>query len=166
MHTELLKWTPERRSDLIRICNAVDRSYLSERLPDPYTEAAADRWLEMVSAHDGKDGVFRAIAVDGKIVGNITVEQKSDVYRRDAEIGYLLLPEYGSRGIMTRAVRLICAEAFSELDIVRITGLVYAPNTASQRVLEKNGFVREGVQKNAVYKNGQLYDLFLYAKFR
>lgn len=52
------------------------------------------------------------------------------------------------------------------LDIIRITGLVYAQNVASRKVLEKNGFAREGIQKNAVYKNGQIYDLFLYAKLK
>ena len=148
-----------------KICNLVDRSFLANRLPYPYTEESADWWLGMVSEHDGKDGVFRAVLADGKVVGNITVRQKSDVYCKDGEIGYLLLMEYWSKGIMTEAVRQICDVAFSELDIVRITGLVYAPNVASQRVLEKNGFVREGLQRNAVYKNGQIYDLVLYKGF-
>ena len=166
MNIKLVKWTQEIKPELIKICNDVDRSYLSNRLHCPYTEESADWWLKMVSEHDGKDGVFRAIEVDGKIVGNISVEQKSDVYCKDGEIGYLLLTDCRSKGIMTEAVRRICAEAFSELDIIRITGLVYAPNVASQRVLEKNGFAQEGIQKNAVYKNEQIYDLFLYAKLK
>lgn len=166
MKIELRQWTPALKQDLINICNSVDRSFLSDRLPYPYTEESADRWLGMVSEHDGKDGVFRAILSDGKVVGNITVEQKTDVYCKDGEIGYLLLKEYWSKGIMTEAVRQIYDVAFSELDIVRITGLVYAPNVASQRVLEKNGFVKEGLQRNAVYKNGQIYDLVLYGKLK
>ena len=163
---KLVKWTEEIKPELIKICNEADRSYLSDRLPYPYTEESADWWLGMVSEHDGKDGVFRAIAADGKIVGNISVEQKSDVYCKDGEIGYLLMTDYWSRGIMTEAVRQICAAAFSELDIVRITGLVYAPNTASVRVLEKNGFVREGLQRNAVYKDDKIYDLCLFGKLK
>lgn len=163
---KLVKWTEEIKPELINICNEVDRSYLSNRLPYPYTEESADWWLGMVSEHDGKDGVFRAIAADGKIVGNISVEQKSDVYCKDGEIGYLLMTDYWSSGIMTEAVRQICAAAFSELDIVRITGLVYAPNTASIRVLEKNGFVREGLQRNAVYKDDKIYDLCLFGKLK
>ena len=166
MKVELRDWTSAFKQDLINICNSVDRSFLANRLPYPYTEESADWWLGMVSEHDGKDGVFRAVLAGGKIVGNITVEQKSDVYCKDGEIGYLLLTEYWSKGIMTEAVRQICDVAFSELDIVRITGLVYAPNVASQRVLEKNGFVREGLQRNAVYKNGQIYDLVLYGKLK
>ena len=166
MNVKLVKWTQENKHELIRICNEVDRSYLSNRLPYPYTEESADWWLGMVSEHDGKDGVFRAIAADGKIVGNISVEQKSDVYCKDGEIGYLLLTDFWSKGIATEAVRQICAEAFSELDIIRITGLVYAANIASARVLEKNGFAREGLQRNAVYKDGKIYDLCLFGKLK
>ena len=166
MKIELVKWTPALKQDLINICNLVDRSFLSNRLPYPYTEESADWWLGMVSEQDGKEGIFRAVVVDDKVVGNISVEQKSDVYCKDGEIGYLLLTEYWSKGVMTEAVRQICDVAFAELDLVRITGLVYAPNVASQRVLEKNGFVQEGTQKNAVYKNGQLYDLYLYGKLK
>ena len=120
----------------------------------------------MVSEHGEKDGVFRAIVADDKIVGNISVEQKSDVYCKDGGIGYLLLTDFWSKGIMTEAVRQICDIAFAELDIIRITGLVYAPNIASQRVLEKNGFVREGLQRNAVYKDGKVYDLCVYGKLK
>ena len=166
MNVKLIKWTQENKHELIKICNEVDRSYLSNRLPYPYTEESADWWLGMVSEHDGKDGVFRAIAADGKIVGNISVEQKSDVYCKDGEIGYLLLTDFWSKGIATEAVRQICAEAFSELDIIRITGLVYAANIASARVLEKNGFAREGLQRNAVYKDGKIYDLCIFGKLK
>ena len=122
MKIELKQWSPDLKQDLINIWNSVDRSFLANRLPYPYTEESADWWLGMVSEHDGKDGVFRAVLADGKVVGNITVEQKSDVYCKDGEIGYLLLTEYWSKGIMTDAVRQICDAAFSELEIVRITG--------------------------------------------
>ena len=42
-----------------------------------------------------------------------------------------------SKGIMTKAVSEITKIAFDKLDIIRITGIVYKPNIASQRVLEK-----------------------------
>ena len=166
MKIELKIPTMEDKDELKAVCNAVDRKYLSDRLPYPYTDESAEWWINMVAENDGKTGVWRVIYVDGKLVGNISVEKRQDVYHKDGEIGYLLLTEYWSKGIMTEAVRLICEIAFSELDIVRITGLVYDPNVASQRVLEKNGFYREGIQKNAVYKDGRLYDLCLYGKLK
>ncbi len=67
---------------------------------------------------------FRQIQ-NRKIIGNISVEQKTDVHAQDGEIGYYLLTSEWSKGIMTDAVRQICEIAFSELSIIRITGLVY-----------------------------------------
>ena len=166
MEIKLMKWSMDLKQDLMNICNKVDRTYLSNRMPYPYTEKDADWWLGMVAEHDGKDGVFRAVVVDGNVVGNISVEQKADVFSKDGEIGYLLLTNSWSKGIMSEAVRLICKVAFDELDIVRITGLVYAPNIASQRVLEKNGFAKEGLQRDAVFKDGKIYDLCLYGKLK
>lgn len=164
MNVVLKKWNHELRHDLIKLCNQVDRSFLSNRLPYPYTEKSADWYLGMVHENDGKEGIFRAIVVDGKVVGNISVEKKSDVYCLDGEIGYLLLTDYWSKKIMTEAVRQICEVAFAELSIIRITALVYSANIASKRVLEKNGFICEGVQKKAVFKDGKIYDLFLFGK--
>ena len=68
--------------------------------------------------------------------------------------------------IMTEAVRQICQIAFDELDILRITGLVYNPNNASKKVLEKNGFAMEGTMKQAVVKDGSIYDLCILGKLR
>ena len=166
MNVELLNWSRDLRTELMDLCNSVDRSYLSDRIPSPYTEADADWWLGMVGEHDGKDGLFRAIALDGKVVGSISVECRPDVYHRDCEIGYMLLTEYWSQGIMTEAVRMMCDEAFEKLDIARITGIVYTENEASWKVLEKNGFVREGLQRRSACKKGKMHDIFLYGKLR
>ncbi len=164
MKLELKKWSEDNKKDLINICNSVDRKYLSERLPYPYTEESADWWYENVVSGDGKNGIFRAVAVDGEIVGSISVEPKSDIYIKDTEIGYMLLSEYHGKGIMTEATRQICELAFAELDIERITGNVCSPNIASQKVLLKNGFELEGIMKKAVYKNGNIADLHIYGK--
>lgn len=166
MDVTLIPWTENNKPDLIRICNEVNRRYLADRLPYPYTEQDADFWLGRVRKEDGISGIFRAICVDGRIVGNISVEQKTDVSRRDSEIGYLLVSPEWSRGIMTSAAGQICETAFRELDILRITGNVYSPNIASQRVLMKNGFVREGIKKNAICKGDHIYDLHIYGKYR
>lgn len=166
MRVELRTWSQQDQTRLMNICNAVDRTYLSNRLPDPYTEADANWWLHMVAERDGICGIYRAIVVDGQIVGTISVEQKLDVFSKDAEIGYFLLTDHWAKGVMSEAVKQVCDLAFHELDIIRITGLVDEPNRASQRVLEKNGFVREGMMKHAVVKNGQIWDLWIYGKLK
>lgn len=159
MNIELRIPAKEDKEGLITVCNAVDRKYLSDRMPYPYTDESADWWIHMIAENEGKSGVWRVIYVDGRLVGNISVEKKEGVYGKDGEIGYLLLTEYWSKGIMTEAAREICRIAFEKLDIIRITGVYFAPNIGSKRVLEKVGFEQEGMKKNAVSKGGHIYDL-------
>ena len=166
MDIKLRHWEENDGEALAAVFNDLDRSFLSNRLPDPYTLEDAVSWLKMVNERDGQNGVYRAIMADGEIVGAVSVEKKEDVFCRDGEISYNLMTRQQSRGIMTEAVRQICETAFMNLDIVRITGLVYEPNVGSRKVLEKNGFSLEGIMRKAVSKNGVLLDLFVYGKLR
>ena len=88
MKIELVKWDLEHKAELCRLCNGVDRSYLSDRIPYPYQDGDAEWWIGMTLEQEGKGGIFRAILVDGAYAGTISVEQKEDVYCRDGEIGY------------------------------------------------------------------------------
>lgn len=120
----------------------------------------------MVKENDDKKAYFGTLQLMEKIVGAISVEQKEDVYRKNSEIGYYLLLEVYSKGIMTEAARQICEIPFEKLDIIRITGLVYEPNIASRKALENNNFILEGIMKKAVIKNNNIYDLCIYGKVR
>lgn len=140
MNTVVLrKWSSTDKTELITLCNAVDRTFLSDRMPFPYTEDDADWWLGMVSLNDGKNGLFRAITLDGKIIGSVSVERNSGD-KNEGELGYMLLTEHWSKGFATDAVTQICEIAFRELDLDKITAKVYERNIASIRVLGKNGF--------------------------
>ena len=166
MEVQLRTWDSSLTKELADLCNQADRTFLSDRLPSPYTEKDAESWLGYVKENEGKNGVFREILIDGIPSGSISIERKADVCRNDGEIGYFLLKEYWSKGIVTEAVRKISAIAFDELSLLRISGTVYAVNTASCRVLEKNGFQREGVLRHGALKNGTVYDLAVYGILR
>ena len=155
---ELRHWTLSDTMGLTNLCNAVDRRFLSDRLPNPYTEKDAKEWLKMVTDNDAITGIYRAIVCDGKLIGSISVEKKDD----DAEIGYMLLNDYSNKGIATEAVKQICLIAFKDLSLKQITANVFQPNIASIRVLLKNGFKYKGAIPNAVIKNGNVYDLLIY----
>ena len=159
----LKQWEEQDKTRLMELCNQVDRTYLSGGLPYPYTLDDANWWLNHVKEHEGKDAIFRAIVVDNEIVGMISIEQKSDVFKKDGKIGYCLQNESWSKGIMSEAVKQICKIAFVALDIVRISGEVFSMNLASRKVLEKNQFQLEGILKKALIKEDQLYDLCIYA---
>ncbi len=166
MPVELRKLTLNDKENLSDLYNGADRSFLSNRLPYSYTIECALWWLNLISGKDGKEGIYRGIWVDDSFVGVVSVDRKEDVFACDADISYLVKREFWSKGIATDAVKMACAIAFEELDIRRLTGMVYDANMASRKVLEKNGFEMEGVMRQAVEKNGMVYDLCIYGKYR
>ena len=162
MKVELRKWSLADKKELKELCNAVDRTYLSDRLPNPYTEDDANWWLNMVVKREGIDGTFRALVADGRIIGSVSVERKSGIYRLDGELGYMLLNDYWNRGLMSQAVGQVCEIAIKELALNRITANVFHPNLASQRILLKNGFIQEGTMCKAAIKGNNVYDILIY----
>ena len=75
MTISLHTWTLADSPTLMALCNAVDRTFLSDQLPNPYTEADADWWLRMVTENEGKEGVWRSIWADGQGIGTEAVRQ-------------------------------------------------------------------------------------------
>ena len=162
MTITLHKWTSDDKEALIALCNAVDRTFLSDRLPYPYTETDADWWLGLVAENEGKQGLWRSIRADGQLVGSISVERKDEGAQTIGEIGYMILTPWWSQGIGTEAVRQICEIAFQELALEQIVGQVFPENVASARVLEKNEFWLEETKTGAVVKGGKALDVRLY----
>ena len=166
MKIELVPLSAAFKAALIEHCNTVDRRYLSDRLPYPYTEADADWWLAETAKKEGTEGLFRMILADGRPVGQITLERGTGIGSRDAEIGYTLNTAYWSKGIMTEAAGFICREGFAAWDLLRISGRANAANIGSRRVMEKNGFRLEGILRQAFWKDGRVGDICLYGKLR
>ncbi len=132
--------------------------------PSPYTPRDADAWIRLNAERDPKADF--AIVADGQLAGGIGFHRLSDVHRIGAEIGYWLGERFWGRGIATAACRKLTDFAFEQHGFRRIEAAVFAPNVASCRVLEKCGYVCEGVMKNAVIKRGNIWDAHLYAATR
>lgn len=104
---------------------------------------------------------------DEVFVGSIGLEFRTDVYSRNADLGYWLSEEMWGRGIMTRAVKEFVTYVWRTFpDLTRLSALVYSWNPASAKVLQKAGFKHEGRQKMAVFKNGRLGDVDLFGLVR
>ena len=73
---------------------------------------------------------------------------------------------YWGQGLMTRVVGLFAPWVMDELRLFRLQAGVVDFNLGSARVLEKNGFQEEGVDRCAVYKRGVLHDLRRFARVR
>lgn len=160
----LRKWKPSDEKDVANYGNNKKiADNLRDAFPHPYSLKDAQEFINACLSADERQKMFRAIEIDGKAAGSIGVFKGGDIYRKSGELGYWLAEPYWGSGIMSAAAQRICAEAFEKLDIVRIFAEPFAYNAASRKVLEKAGFVLEGVMKNAAIKNGEIFDYCMYA---
>ena len=161
----LRQWRREDAADVLRYANndKIARN-LRDAFPFPYILTDAENFVNSCVEADESRQLFRAIEVDGRAVGSISLCLGSDVYRMTAELGYWLAEEYWGRGIMTEAVKRVCGEGAQRWeDMVRIYAEPFAHNTASRRVLEKAGFTLEGVLRRSVFKRNEVHDSCMYA---
>lgn len=153
------------REALIRLGdNARVAQFLADRFPHPYRPIDADAWLTLVAGETPPHNF--AIALQGQCIGGIGLFPLADVHFQTADFGYWLGEPYWGQGLATRAVKLLLAYALKRLPYIRLQALVFDGNASSMRVLEKNGFVREGVLRRHVTKNGRVLDAVLYALVR
>lgn len=135
---------------------------LRDLFPHPYRLADAEAWTKRVGPIDPPHAL--AIVVDGRAVGGVGIEPMSDVNCRSGEIGYWLGTDYWGRGIATEAVTLVTDWAFATHKLLRVFAQPFASNAASCRVLEKAGYVLEGVMKRSAVKDGIVLDQCMYAR--
>ena len=134
---------------------------LTHRFPHPYTEVDADWWFSFLAKMP--EPTSWAIEVDGLAVGGVGVTLGDGIYAKSAEFGYWLGEPYWGRGIMTEAAKAASSYAIRRFGLIRLEAPVFEWNPASMRVLEKCGFVREGVLRASAVKDGQTIDRVLYA---
>jgi ribosomal-protein-alanine N-acetyltransferase len=97
----------------------------------------------------------------GRILGGANL-RLFDPMRDTVELGYWLFVEARGRGIATRAVRALVEHAHAN-GVVRVEAHVRLGNKASERVLERAGFQREGVKRSLLRHGGVRVDAALFA---
>jgi len=133
---------------------------LLDIFPHPYTMEDAVSWVNIMLKQDPL--LVFVIDIDGELAGVVGLTMRADVYRKAPLIGYWLGEAYWGRGIMTEAVKLVVKYAFTNLGITRLQAGIFSTNPASMRVLEKAGFIKEGIARNAIIKNGIVLDEHCY----
>ena len=83
-----------------------------------------------------------------------------------AVIGYNLLPKYWGYGYATEITQALVRYLFEEQTVERIEALVVEGNTSSQKVLEKSGFIVEGLLRNFSYINEKFKNVYYYGIIR
>jgi RimJ/RimL family protein N-acetyltransferase len=134
---------------------------LRDRFPHPYTRRDGQRFIRSMRESDPE--MAFAIAVDGAAVGGIGFVLQQDVERVSAEIGYWLGEAFWSRGITTEALIAVTRYAIDTHGLTRVFAVPFSYNSASCRVLEKAGYVREALLRRSAIKDGRVVDQFQYA---
>jgi RimJ/RimL family protein N-acetyltransferase len=82
------------------------------------------------------------------------------------ELGISLRPQHRGHGHGTRAHRLLVAHLLATTSVHRVQATTDVENAAEQRALERAGFRREGVLREAQWRRGAYHDLVMYSRLR
>lgn len=98
-----------------------------------------------------------------KLIGTVCFWNIQPEYDR-AEIGYALLTDYHRQGIMTEVLPPVLKYGFETMKLHSVEGHVDPTNAGSVKVLERNGFVREGhFKENCKFPDGRYRDTYVYS---
>jgi len=136
-------------------------------IPRPLVKTTEDA-LEHVAMIEEKItsniGVNWGITLKGdfKVLGIIGYyRMQPENYR--AEIGYMLLPDFHGKGIISEAVKRLIAYGFDDLKLHSIEAVIDPENFASEKVLQKCGFVKEAHLKESEFYEGKFLDKVIYS---
>jgi ribosomal-protein-alanine N-acetyltransferase len=147
----------------INVRNRVDIDRVSPSDAEADTADAMRRRVERLLAdHERGERVSWTIRVDGVIAGDISLSHIQRGALQRANLGYMVDSVFRGRGVATSAARLASARAFEEVGLHRLEAGTMPSNVASQRVLEKAGFTRVGLQRSFLLIAGRWEDHILY----
>ena len=162
---KLRNWQRDDVTELQRLAdNPKIAANLYDRFPSPYTLDDAAFFIDLKI--DEEPATSFVIDIAGRFAGTIGIELRGDVFIRSPVIGYWLGEEFWDRGIMSEATGLMTKYVFENFDINCLQTGVFSWNPASMRVLEKAGYIKQGILKGVIYKNGEILDEHVYTIYR
>jgi [ribosomal protein S5]-alanine N-acetyltransferase len=108
--------------------------------------------------------IFRS--ADGRLVGGLTLANVRRGVAQAGSLGYWMGLPFTRHGYMTAAVRAVIPFAYGTLRLHRLEAACIPTNTASIRLLESTGFVREGYAREYLCINGIWQDHLLYGRLK
>jgi ribosomal-protein-alanine N-acetyltransferase len=113
---------------------------------------------------ENNEGINWAISLknEPKLIGLIGHYRIKPEHFR-AEIGYMLLPEYHGKGIITEAIKETVKYGFEIMKLHSIEAVIDPENLASEKVLLKSGFIKEAHFKENEYYEGRFLDSVIYS---
>jgi len=143
--------------------NPENMKYIPRPLAKDYEDA-----LELIRMIDEKidtnEGINWSVRFknDSKLIGIIGYyRMQPENYR--AEIGYILSPDHHGKGIVTEAVNQLIKYGFEDLKLHSIEAVIDPENYASEKVLQKCGFIKEAHLKEVEFWDGKFIDKVIYS---
>ena len=95
---------------------------------------------------------------DNSHIGNIVISGLTSLHKR-AELTYVIgETKYWGKGVASLAIADMIKIANEEYDLNKLYAGIASGNIGSGKVLEKNGFVIEGIRKQHLFYSGEFYD--------
>ena len=122
-------------------------------------------WYDSIVANG--TGMRWGITLTGQdeVIGSCGFLNVASKHQR-AEVGFELSPDHWGSGIASEALEAVVQHGFAELGFHRIEALVEPANIASQRLLERLGFTREGLLRGYEFTQGKYDDLYMYGRLK
>lgn len=139
-------------------------------IPRPLAKSKADALAHIAMIEEkivSNTGINWGITIKGepKIIGIIGHYKISPENHR-AEMGYMSAPEFNGKGYMSEAIKAVVAYGFEQMNLHSIEAIIDPENIASERVLQKNGFVKEAhILENELWE-GKFWDTVIYSLLR
>lgn len=113
------------------------------------------------------------VELNGEVIGDLLVtigdawaqaEVEETAKGTEAELGWVLDPRRGGRGLATEAVDALLGLCFGPIGLRRVTAYCFADNTRSWRMMERLGMRREIIgRQDSLHRSGRWCDSFGYA---
>lgn len=166
MLVTLRSWQRKDQQPLAALANNINIwNNVRDRLPHPYKIQHAKVFINYCRKQNPPQ--ILAIECGEQLAGSIGIEIQEDIARISAELGYWIGEPFWGRGIATDAVRQMLEYTDVHFPhLVRIYARVFEYNKASMKVLEKNEFHLESIQKKSAIKNNRITDEYIWVKLR
>lgn len=167
LETERLYLRRVMKEDVNEIFALRSNKETMKYVPRPLAKTKEEA-MEHIALIDSKiennEGINWAITLKGNpkligIIGHFRI--KPEHFR--AEIGYMLLPKYHGKGIITEAINETVKYGFEIMKLHSIEAIIDPENFASERVLQKSGFAKEAHLKENEYYDGRFLDSVIYS---
>ncbi len=163
----LRPFAPADAAPLVALAGSYEVAKNTLNIPHPYTAADAQAWLQLTRQHRAQGTTYEfalELQATGAFIGGLGLAPEPRFNR--AEVGYWLGEPYWGQGLATEALAAVLRFGFEELGLHKIYATHSAKNSASGRVMAKNGLVLEGKLTQHARRDGRYYDLWQYGLLR